>query len=241
MRKKRYGNWLFWGVVLASSAMGAQNRPSQNPVAELRLRISSPHAEKHRATPAVVWLEPVAGTPTPSFLPHGRYTLLQKNRTFIPHLQVIPVGTVVQFPNADPFFHNVFSLFDGKRFDLGLYEAGSSKSVTFSREGVSYIFCNIHPEMSAVVVALSTPLYAIADTDDSFVLHGIPAGDYNMHLWIEGVPQSVLEGLSRLVNLPSGTVDLGTLIVPAIPDRIGTHTNKFGNTYDPNTKSPYEH
>ena len=84
------------------------------------------------------------GNPRSSFSPHGRYTLLQKNRTFIPHLQVIPAGSVVQFPNADPFFHNVFSLFNGKRFDLGLYEAGSSKSVTFPREGVSYIFCNIH-------------------------------------------------------------------------------------------------
>ena len=76
---------------------------------------------------------------------------------FTPHILVVPVGSVVRFPNADPFFHNVFSLFDGKRFDLGLYEAGSTKEVTFSREGLSYIFCNIHPEMSAVVISLSTP------------------------------------------------------------------------------------
>jgi len=63
---------------------------------------------------------------------------------------VVPVGSVVDFPNHDPFFHNVFSLFDGKRFDLGLYEAGATNSVRFDRLGVSFLFCNIHPEMSAV-------------------------------------------------------------------------------------------
>lgn len=240
MRKNSIGSWLYCGVFMALGVGCAQNLPSQAPVAELRLRVSSPHLGRRRAVPAVVWLEPARGTPALSFLPHGRYTLLQKNRAFIPHLQIIPVGSVVQFPNADPFFHNVFSLFDGKRFDLGLYEAGSSKSVTFSREGVSYIFCNIHPEMSAVVLALSTPLYAVADANGSFVLRNVPSGDYNMHLWIEGVPQSLLDGLSRLVHLPQRTVDLGTIRVPTMSDGIMDHTNEFGQPYDRNSKSPYE-
>jgi hypothetical protein len=196
---------------------------------------------KQRPVPAVIWLEPLAGTPPPPFVPHGRYTLMQKNRTFIPHLQVIPVGAVVQFPNADPFFHNVFSLYDGKRFDLGLYEAGSSKSVTFSREGVSYIFCNIHPEMSAVVLALPTPLFAIADPNDSFVLRNIPPGDYKLHLWIEGVPQTAVEVLTRSVHLSAGTVDLGSLTVPTKLGATAAHTNKFGNEYDSHPKSPYDH
>ena len=81
---------------------------------------------------------------------------------FTPHLLVVPVGATVAFPNADPFFHNVFSLFDGKRFDLGLYEAGSSRNVHFERKGISYIFCNIHPQMAAIVIALTTPLWATA-------------------------------------------------------------------------------
>lgn len=152
---------------------------------------------------------------------------------------MIPVGTVVQFPNADPFFHNVFSLFDGKRFDLGLYEAGSSKSVTFSREGISYIFCDIHPEMSAVVLALSTPLYAVADANDSFVLRNVPSGDYNLHLWVEGVPQTLIDGLTRLVHLPAQTVDLGTLNIPTMSSGMEHHQDKFGNAYDPHSKSPY--
>ncbi len=158
---------------------------------------------------------------------------------FLPHLQVIPVGSIVQFPNADPFFHNVFSLFDGRRFDLGLYEAGSSKSVTFSREGVSYIFCNIHPEMSAVVLSLSTPLYAVADARDSFTLGNIPPGDYQMRLWVEGVPQSALENLTRKIHLTAGVTDLGEVKVPMSGVGATTHTNKFGGAYDQPSKSPY--
>jgi plastocyanin len=240
MRRTRLSNWLFSAVALTSGAMCAQNRSPADHVTELRLRIVSSQAGKHRIVPAVVWLEAVAGTRALRFSSDRHYTLLQKNRTFIPHLQVVPVGAVVQFPNADPFFHNVFSLFDGKRFDLGLYEAGSSKSVTFSREGVSYIFCDIHPEMSAVVLALSTPLYAVADADDSFVFHDVPTGDYNMHLWVEGVPPPFLDGLTRLVHLQEQKVDLGTLSVPTTPGGTGAHQDKFGNAYDPHSKSPYE-
>jgi hypothetical protein len=224
---------------LATRTLRSQNAPSPAPTAEVRLRLSLSQPKKPHAVPAVAWLEPLAGTPPTPFVPHGRYALLQKNRMFLPHLQVVPVGAVVQFPNADPFYHNVFSLFDGKRFDLGLYEAGSSKWVTFSREGVSYIFCNIHPEMSAVIIALPTPLFALADADDSLVLSKVPPGDYNLHLWIEGLPQSVVDGMTRFVHLSTGVVDLGSLAIPTKSARPAAHTNKFGNDYDPSSKSPY--
>jgi hypothetical protein len=232
------GKWLLCAIALASGTVCAQDRPSGT-TAELRLRIVSSQPGTRRAVPAVIWLEPEAGTPALSFLPHGRYTLLQKNRTFIPHLQVIPVGSVVQFPNADPFFHNVFSHFDGKRFDLGLYEAGSSKSATFSRQGVSYIFCNIHPEMSAVVLTLSTPLFAIADAKDSIMLRNIPPGDYDLHLWIEGVPQSILDRLGRRLHLGRGVSDLGDISAPIARVAATAHANKFGKAYDPDPKSTY--
>ena len=94
--------------------------------------------------------------------------------------------------------------------------------------------------MSAVVLALSTPLYAVADANGSFVLRNVPSGDYNMHLWIEGVPQSLLDGLNRLVHLPQRTVDLGTIRVPTMSDGIMGHTNEFGRPYDRDSRSPYE-
>jgi len=164
--------------------------------------------------------------------------LLQKNRMFTPHLLVIPVGTTVDFPNADPFFHNVFSLFDGKRFDLGLYEAGSKKAVTFSREGVSYIFCNIHPEMSAVVLTLSTSLYDVADSNGAFHLSDVSEGDYELHVWIEGVTQPALDQMTRRVHLSPGSSDLGLLPVPAL-QHDATHANMFGQPYDRDVKPTY--
>ena len=233
MRPRWHAYWLFCSLVIMPGSVCAQNR------AELRLRVVSTLPGVQRAVPAVAWLTPLHGTAIPPLDPKEHYTILQKNRTFLPHLLVIPVGSVVQFPNADPFYHNVFSLFEGIRFDLGLYEAGSHKSVTFSREGVSYIFCDIHPEMSAVVISLSTPLYAVADATDSLAVLNIPPGDYRLHVWIEGVPQHILDGLGRQVHVSSHSLDLGTFRAPIARPGQMTHTNLFGKAYDTNPHSPY--
>src|SRR5712691_13440617 len=139
-------------------------------VATVRGRVEVTGSAKTGHTPfpnTVVWLTPVPGTAIDS-APAAADTranlrLTQKNKSFEPHVLVVPAGSAVEFPNRDPFFHNVFSLFEGKRFDLGLYEAGTTRMVHFDRAGVSYIFCNIHPEMSAVVLALKTPYSGISD------------------------------------------------------------------------------
>jgi plastocyanin len=217
------------------SALCAQDDGRMQVQAKLSFTKSS--HEGHRALSAVVWLKPLQETPSAEFIPSQPYTLLQKNRAFKPHLLVIPVGSVVQFPNDDPFFHNVFSLFDGKRFDLGLYEAGSTKSVTFSREGVSYIFCNIHPEMSAVVVTLSTKLFAIADSSGAFRIADVAAGDYEMHIWIEGVPVPALRDMTRRVHISMGSADLGKIEMPGELPTV--HTNLYGKPYDREVKPSY--
>jgi hypothetical protein len=185
----------------------------------------------------LIWLKPT--DKVLPFIPQGKYVLLQKDRTFLPHLQVVPVGSTVQFPNADPFFHNVFSLFDGRRFDLGLYEAGSSKFVSFNREGVSYIFCNIHPEMSAVIIALSTPLYTVTQVGQEGKISGVPAGDYELHFWVEGAPQNQLDAMTRSVTIAaSGHLNLGD-IAASIPAKPAQHTNKFGSDYPKTSPKVY--
>ena len=226
-------------MVLAPVPVLAQDGGSQpSGIVHLRIRFPRPSHHEH-APPVVVWLQPLPGTPARPFAPTGRYTLLQKNRMFTPHLLVVPVGSEVFFPNADPFFHNVFSLFNGKRFDLGLYEAGTTKQVNFSREGVSYIFCNIHPEMSAVVVVLSTTLYTTSAPDGEYTIRGVPPGDYELHVWIEGLTQPALDQLKRHVEISAGNADLGTVDATASPLQPSGHLNKFGEPYDRDSKSPY--
>ena len=225
-------------------AMLAQSRPSSQ-VAKVTAHIgtsrSAASASKRMPIipPAVLWLKPLTpGLAIPATAPRTGYTLLQKDKMFMPHLLVVPTGSVVQFPNADPFFHNVFSLFNGQRFDLGLYEAGKTKAVTFSREGVSYIFCNIHSDMSAVVVSLSTPFYSIADAHGTFHLDGMPAGEYEMHVWVEGEQQSNLDQWTRRVSILGGDQDLGMIAVH-LSTAAQNHANKFGQPYDPAVKPTY--
>jgi len=184
----------------------------------------------------VLWLTPVGGvTPTKAAgpnEPHPRLT--QHNKSFEPHVLVVPVGSVVDFPNRDPFFHNVFSLFEGKRFDLGLYEAGSTRGVRFDKPGISYIFCNIHAEMSAVVIALDTPYYGISNRKGEVVIPHVPPGRYTLQVWYETALPEALKAVTREITVSDSSSTLGVLrlATTSVP---GGHANKYGRDYDPPT------
>jgi plastocyanin len=230
-------HWLLLAACCIGS-LGAQTdtRPQTDVIARIAPAPRDAAHKTEKPAPAVIWLKSLRPG-TVHFAVHGNFTLLQKNKMFTPHLLVVPVGSSVAFPNADPFFHNVFSLFDGRRFDLGLYEAGSTRSVVFSREGVSYIFCNIHSEMSAVVIALATPYYGVADPQGVFHLSGVPSGDYELHVWIEGQRQSGLDQLTRKVHVTGETEDLGEITAGRPEQR--QHLNKFGQPYEPDSHPTY--
>jgi plastocyanin len=207
----------------------------------LTARVALVNADKgrnaHPSSNVVVWLAPAGTTEgsasqTAAFPAHPR--LVQKNKSFDPHVLVVPVGSVVQFPNQDPFFHNVFSLFEGKRFDLGLYEAGSTREVHFDKPGISYIFCNIHAEMSAVVIALDTPYYGISDKQGQIVIPHVPPGHYWMRLWYEEALPETLNGMAREVTVLEGSSTLGVLRLTAATLPPG-HKNKYGREYNPPT------
>src|SRR6184192_2598932 len=159
----------------------------------------------------VVWLRPVDVRAPSRPFPSGRLRLTQHHKSFQPHLLVVPVGAVVQFPNRDPFFHNVFSLFEGKRFDLGLYEAGTTRNVSFDRPGISFIFCNIHAEMSAIVVALDTPYYGISNRKGEVAIPRVPPGHYTLKAWAETALPENLNALTREVTISDNRSSLGEL------------------------------
>lgn len=223
----------------AANLLPAGAQQPENKTAKLSGRVILRAAARSHSPSIVVWLKPIDHTLSFQAPPPGHFKLIQKSRMFTPHLLVVPVGSMVSFPNEDPFFHNVFSLFNGKRFDLGLYEAGSSREVAFSREGVSYIFCNIHPEMSAVVIAMATPLYQVADSTGSFSIHAVPAGVYELHIWIEGTPQPDLDRLSRRITVAEGQSSSITVDASSTHDSLGNHLNMFGKPYPPDDRPPY--
>jgi plastocyanin len=192
------------------------------------------------ASQAVVWLSPVGGgnVETPHQDASKIPQLVQKNKSFQPSLLVIPVGGKVEFPNHDPFFHNVFSLFEGKRFDLGLYESGTTRFVQFDKPGISYIFCNIHAEMSAVIVALNTPYYAISNVRGEISIPNVPPGRYQLQVFHTSVPPDNLRTVTREITVASGDSSLGTLTLTE-SDLEVAHKNKYGRDYDnPNPDNP---
>jgi plastocyanin len=188
---------------------------------------------------AVVWLEPEDRKANPVPAPSVEaYTMVQQNRQFSPHLLIVPAGSTVSFPNRDPFFHNVFSLFNGKRFDLGLYQSGQTRTVTFNRVGVSYIFCNIHPEMGAVIITLDTPYYATPDTHGDLVFHGVWEGTYTLHVWSENTPREKLTALEQIITVHGGHTKLEDIAIPVSNNSLENHANKFGQPYDTHS-GPY--
>jgi plastocyanin len=185
------------------------------------------------ANSTVVWLTPIGADPNGAAIVKPMHAVLQqKNKSFEPHLLVVTKGSTVDFPNLDPWFHNVFSLFNGKRFDLGLYEAGTTRTVHFDREGVSYIFCNIHPEMSAVVVVLPSQYFALPDKQGEFSIASVPAGRYMLHVWNEHALPAALQALSRAIDVSPTFHAVGTIHVQ-VTTASTQHKNKYGQDYEP--------
>ncbi len=238
-----------WVCILAlamcKEASGQQNTVTAH--VEIRKKAGDKQEPPNSASDAsnvVIWLKPLDHAVTevvPAESGRKRMQLVQRNKSFQPHLLVVPVGSTVDFPNRDPFFHNVFSQFDGKRFDLGLYEAGATNSVHFNRAGVSFLFCNIHPEMSAVVVALDTPYYGVSDRAGNVKIVNVPDGKYEMQVWFERSVSEDLQKLMRTINISPASRELGSIDVPENPSFSLTHKNKYGQDYTPPPATGYSH
>jgi plastocyanin len=117
--------------------------------------------------------------------PMAKAVVDQRDKMFQPHVSVVTRGTTVQFPNNDTVFHNVFAYFNAKKFDLGMYPRGATKRVTFDKPGLVALLCNVHSEMSAYIVVVDTPYYAITDKQGHFRIQNVAPGSYTLHAWHE--------------------------------------------------------
>lgn len=178
----------------------------------------------------VVWLEPLSSPPA---IPAkaSRVQMIQKNKSFSPHVLAITVGAVVDFPNFDPIFHNAFSNYNGQVFDIGLYPPGTTRSLAFRREGVVRVFCNIHPTMSAVIVVLKSPYFATSAKNGAFEIEHVSPGSYRLHVFYERATEQTLGALTRTIEVSDAGVDPLTLQISESGYLELPHKNKFGKDY----------
>lgn len=172
----------------------------------------------------LVWLDPAGKTWKK---PAATFTMTTRSKEFLPHVLAVPAGSTINFPNEDPIAHNLFSLTPGNTFDLGLYRRGAGKTHKFNTPGAVNVYCNVHPNMSAVVHVMSTPFYGFADANGNYSFE-VPTGRYRVTAWNEqGGTQS-----SDIEVRADGTVAGATLLtIDGRSFRLTRHKNKFGQGY----------
>jgi plastocyanin len=212
------------GVLLVAPAIAPPVRPAPAPGGRVtgKVQLTRDGRPLADASGVVVYLVGFEEPPPVGVVPEVR----QQSRRFDPPLLAVTRGQEVAFPNADPFFHNVFSPSPARKFDLGQFKRGIAKKKAFPETGVVDVFCNIHPEMAATILVLPNRRHTVTRADGSFVLEGVPPGTWTAYafdrhaLRPERAPVTVAAG---------GTAELTFRLEEerfAFP-----HKNKYGETY----------
>jgi len=157
------------------------------------------------------------------------FQMVTRGKMVVPHVLAIPAGSTVSFPNDDPISHNLFSLSSGNSFDLGLYRRGAGKSQRFDTPGIVNVYCNVHPNMSAVIQVVDTPYYAFADGNGNYSIADVPPGRYRLVAWNEqgGETESPIDVTST--GTVSGQL---ALMIDSRNFRVVQHLNKLGKPYE---------
>jgi plastocyanin len=178
-------------------------------------------------TDVVVYLDGVKVKAKPD-----KASMVMKGKAFIPRVVAVPVGGTVEFPNEDPIFHNAFSVSGPNRFDLALYKRPKSGAQTFQHPGVVKVYCNIHPQMSAVVMVVDNPFFARVQADGTFTLENVPAGRHRVRAWHERAGEATVE----VTVTDKGTASAQALRLDATTYKRQQHKNKFGKDYSGDEK-----
>jgi plastocyanin len=205
-------------AVLARAAEGGDIR--------VAVSVLTPVKETVPGAGAVVWIVDAAAAKQAAA--SARPKIASKDKRFDPHVAVVPAGGTVQFPNLDGIYHNVFSLSEKARFDLGLYRNGASRTMTFESPGLVKIYCNIHPQMAAVLVVIDGAIWTQAGDDGVAILARVPAGKVTVRAWDEKGGD-----FTGVVDVPeTGRVPLA-VVLDGSQWREADHKNKYGKDYPP--------
>ena len=158
-------------------------------------------------------------------------TITMKGKSFTPHVAVVAVGGTVEFPNEDPLLHNAFSVSGENHFDLQLYKRPKLGAFTFQHPGIVKVYCNIHPQMSAVVLVRDNPLFTKAAVDGSFTIENVPAGKYVVKAWHERGGEAGSEVTVTDTGTAQARFTLDGSTYKSVP-----HKNKFGKDYTTDEK-----
>ncbi|HEX6588887.1 MAG TPA: carboxypeptidase regulatory-like domain-containing protein [Longimicrobiales bacterium] len=161
----------------------APDPPMLSPYARRRYRPPTPSAPSPGSPSNVVVYVELAEGSAPTASPPAEATIEQRGRAIVPHVTAVQRGATIHFPNRDDVFHNLFSLSDTHRFNLGRYPPGESRSERFPRAGVVRMFCDIHSEMAGTILVLDTPFFARPDASGAFRIDGVPAGRHRVIAW----------------------------------------------------------
>ena len=203
---------------------------------ELRDSRYAPVRSRHDYSGVVIALTPLESTGMAA--PGKRAVMLQKDKTFSPHILAVQAGSLVEFPNADPIFHNAFSSYNGQVFDIGLYPPGTTRSVKFARPGVVRVFCNIHASMSALIVVIASPYFATTKQDGTFNIAGIPPGEYNLTVFHERASEATLAALGRKITVGPDGASLPNIMISEAGFLSIPHKNKYGHDYPTESGDP---
>jgi plastocyanin len=227
---------LFCFSLGVSLAFGWAQASTVSGTIELSANGHKPREQSNHLSDVVVWLEALHAAPIPE-RPLQHAQLLQKDKMFRPHVLPVVAGTAVDFPNADPIFHNAFSNYDGQLFDVALYAPGASRTVVFRKPGVARVFCNIHPSMSAIILVLTSPHFARVNANGQYQITNVPPGIYELHFFDERSSEAShrpiqlnVDNASAVVNAPALHIVEGDYV--SLP-----HKNKYGQDYAPNSNS----
>jgi hemoglobin len=182
--------------------------------------VGTMHIEGGDKELGVIALEPMGGKKAKR-KPKQR-VMEQRDRQFAPRLLAIPAGSTVSFPNFDPVYHNVFSLSPARAFDLGIYKNGESRDVTFEKEGIIRLGCNLHANMTAHVVVVAAPHYVVSEPGGRYKFKSLAPGKYKLRAWAEDSTEPV----TKTIEIKEGENTLNLDIPRGAAAGLGT--DKFG-------------